>query len=148
MDEAAATMSDLLTMLRDHDLPPKWDGKVVIWQGWEYVHSGAFLCPAPSREVCEGCGMPTMERGFPCWSTNWGLLAASAILTREDYLAEEAKRARLPEKLRHKVTRHWWRSLCAFRCHHCSLDNVWDTTSGEMWTLDHADYGDKGSVAP
>ena len=142
-------MNDLLTMLREHDLPPKWDGRCVVWLGWEYgTPTSLTRFHSTARDVCEGCGMPTTERGFPCWSTNWGLLANSSVLTLDDYAAEEAKRARLPERLRHKVTRHWWRSLCAFRCHHCQLDTVWDTTADELWTLDHTDYGNDGSVAP
>ena len=30
-------MSDLLTMLREHDLPPRWDGLAVVWEGWQYA---------------------------------------------------------------------------------------------------------------
>jgi hypothetical protein len=148
VDEAAATMSDLLSMLRDNDLPPKWDGRVIVWQGWQYAPSGVHVCPTPQREVCEGCGMPTLERGFPCWSTNRGLRADSTVLTLDDYREEEAARADLPRKVQHKLRCHWWIELTAFRCHHCSLDTVWDMTTGDMWRLDHMDYGDEGSVAP
>jgi len=141
-------MPDLLSMLREHDLPPRWDGRAVVWEGWQYAHAGVFMCPPPRRDVCEGCGMPTTERGFPCWSTNIGLVADSRTLTHADYEAEEAARARLPKRVKHKLERHWWRELHAFRCHHCQLDNVWDVTTNEVWTLDHTDYGDTGSDQP
>lgn len=141
-------MRDLLSMLHEHDLPPRWDGRAVAWQGWEYAPSGVFICPTPKGDVCERCGMPTLERGFPCWSTNRGLRADSVRLTIDDFRNEEDVRGRLPKKIRHKAPRHWWVELTAFRCHHCSLDTVWDMTTGEMWTLDHTDYGSDGSVAP
>ena len=141
-------MSDLLTELRDHDLPPKWDGRSVAWQGWEYATSGLFICPRPQREVCEGCGMPTEERGFPCWSTNGGLRADSTRLTLDDFRVEESARERLPVKVKGKLARHWWIELIAHRCHHCELDTVWDTSSDEWWTLDHTDYGHDGSGTP
>lgn len=138
-------MSDLLTLAREHDLPPKWDGHVVAWEGWEYAPSGVFICPRPRLDVCHGCGRPTMERGFPCWSTNKGLRADSTRLTLDDFHAEEAARARLPFRAKGKLPRHWWIELVAHRCHDCSLDSVWDTTSGEWWDLDHTDYGPEGS---
>lgn len=139
-------MSDLLVALRENDLPPKWDGFVVAWQGWRYVRA-AFICP-PRVEVCEGCGMPTMERGFPAWSVNQGLVADSRRLTLDDFAYEEANRARLPEWARHKAPRHWRISLQAFRCHSCSLDTVWDMNTQETWVLDYTDYGNDGSAAP
>lgn len=140
-------MSDILTLARENDLPPRWDGRAVVWLGWEYV-SPMFVCPPPRRDVCEGCGMPTTERGFPCWSANKGIVADSTRLTHEDYAREEAARDRLPEWAKGKMPRHWWLTLYAFRCHHCQLDTVWDTTANEMWTLDYTDYGSEGSVAP
>ncbi|MDP9820403.1 hypothetical protein [Nocardioides massiliensis] len=139
-------MTDLLTLLREHDLPPRWDGRAVVWEGWEYAPiTTLHLHMRP--DVCEGCGMPTMERGFPCWSTNKGLRADSARLTHDDYRAEEEARARLPFRVKGKMPRYWWIELHAFRCHHCQLDTVWDTATDEWWVLDHTDYGDDGSVS-
>lgn len=139
-------MSDLLVLARENDLPPKWDGRAVVWLGWEYVPP-MFVCP-PRPEVCVQCGMSTTERGFPCWSANKGMLADSTWLTVDDYSREEANRARLPQCIQYKAPRHWWLELHAFRCHYCQLDTVWDTTHNETWTLDHTDYGSEGSVAP
>ncbi|WP_426243723.1 hypothetical protein [Nocardioides sp. LHG3406-4] len=136
---------DLLTMLRVHDLPPTWDGLAVLWSGWEYASPGLFICPPPLREVCEGCGLPTTERGFPAWSTNRGLVAVSAVLTHDDLRYEEENRARLGALAHRRKPRALFR-LHAFRCHSCSLDDIWDTDTDEWWTLDHTDYGDDGST--
>lgn len=138
---------DMLLALREHDLPPRWDGRAVVWLGWEYARP-IFICPPPKPDVCEGCGMPTTERGFPAWSTNYGMVADSPRLTHADYEAEEAARARLPERIQHKLERHWWKSLIAYRCHSCSLDHLEDLDTREFWRLDHTDYGPEGSVAP
>ncbi|ROR91747.1 hypothetical protein [Nocardioides aurantiacus] len=139
---------DLLNGLRTHDLPPKWDGRAVSWTAWEYARSGVFICPPPRNEVCEGCRKPTTEKGFPLWSICKGLRADSPHLTLDDFAAEEAARARLPWLVRGKMPRHWWIELYASRCHLCDLDTVTDMTSGEVWTLDHTDYGDEGSSQP
>lgn len=136
---------DLLTELRENDLPPFWDGHAVVWEGWEYAQSGVFICPTPKREVCEGCGKPTMERGFPCWSVNKGMVADSPSLPHDDFHRENAARDRLPVRVKGKMPRRWWLNLYAWRCHHCQLDTVWDVNTGEMWTLDHTDYGPEGS---
>jgi len=138
-------VTDLLTMLREHDLPPFWDGHAVVWLPWEYAPSGVFICPPPKAETCESCGKPTTERGFPCWSVAKGLRADSPILTHADWVAEDAARARLPYLAKGKLPRHWWFTLHAFHCHHCQLDTVWDQTTDEWWTLDHTDYGPEGS---
>lgn len=38
--------------------------------------------------------------------------------------------------------------LWVTRCMECHLDEVWDESSGEAWTLDVTDYSDRGSVEP
>lgn len=129
--------------LRTHDLPPKWDGHVVQWCGWEYV-APAFICPPPRKEVCEGCGMPTTLSGFPCWSTARGIVALSTRTTLNDLRAEDEirRRAGWAAGQRKPLALH---RLIAFRCHHCGLDTVWDTDADHMWNLDDSDYGDEGS---
>lgn len=141
-------MSDQVLDLRAHDLPPKWDGHVVAWTPWEYARAGVFICPPPrfGAEVCEGCRLPTTEKGFPCWSTSKGLRADSPHLTLADFALEEAARARLPKLVQGKLPCHWWIELYVSRCHHCDLDTVTDSTTGEVWTLDLTDYGDEGST--
>lgn len=139
-------MNDLLTLARENDLPPRWDGRAVAWEAWKYAPAGVFICPPPSRaDVCEGCGERTYEQGFPCWSTSRGLRADSLRLDHDDFRREEEARARLPIIAKGKMPRHWWLELIAHRCHHCNLDTVWDMTSDEWWTLDHTDYGNEGS---
>ena len=83
-------MSDLLSLLREHDLPPKWDGLAVLWKGWEYVPPTSMtMFHSSGRDVCEGCGMLTTERGFPCWSANRGLVAVSMVITHADLRYED-----------------------------------------------------------
>lgn len=137
-------MSDLLTLARENDLPPKWNGLAVLWRGWEYVPAGTFICPPPKIDVCEGCGMPTTERGFPAWSTNRGLVAVASFLTHDDLRYEEENRARLGRIVHKRKPRALYR-LTVFRCHSCALDTVWDHDTDEMWNLDHTDYGNEGS---
>lgn len=50
-------MSDLLTMVREHDLPPRWDGKDVTWGDWQGPLP-VFICPPPSLAdtCCKACG--------------------------------------------------------------------------------------------
>lgn len=43
---------------RDHDLPPKWDGRPVQWDGWHTLMP-AFICPPPKRDCCPACGSLT-----------------------------------------------------------------------------------------
>lgn len=142
--DARSQQGDLLVGLRQHDLPPKWDGLAVLWDGWEYAPSGVFMCPPPQREVCEGCGRPSMERGFPCYSRTKGLVAVSTVLTHDNLRYESENRERLGWARGKRAPRAFYR-LFAFRCHHCQVDTVWDTDTDEWWTLDHTDYGDEGS---
>lgn len=134
-------MSDLLTMLREHDLPPKWDGRVVLWEGWRDPDRGVlFICP-PSRQrhVCEGCGS-TQE-----WVSNRGRVAVWASLTHDDLRADDENRRLLGGAAHKRKPRSLWR-LYAYRCPDCRLDTVWDTDTDEWFTLDHTDYGAEGSV--
>ena len=41
---------------RRHDLPPRWDGRIVKWSEWDT--SPTFVCgrPQPPAPRCEGCG--------------------------------------------------------------------------------------------
>lgn len=139
-------MADLLTALREHDLPPRWNGHAVVWDAWEHGDAHAvFICPPPRPEVCVGCGAPTVVRGVACWSRTIGYRADSPALPHDDHHRENEARARLPFTVQAKLPRHWWITLHVYRCHHCQLDTVWDTETDEWWTLDHTDYGDEGS---
>lgn len=131
-------MTDLLTMLRDHDLPPRWDGLAVVWDGW-HAPVPVFICPPPRPSCCEGCGSTAAA------VHNRGRVARVQTFTVEMILANDETRARLPEQLRHKIKPRALVRLYAFRCPDCQLDVVHDLDTAETWTLDHTDYGDDGS---
>lgn len=139
-------MTDLLTLLREHDLPPRWDGLAVLWRGWEYDRSHeVFICPPPPPRVCEGCGEPVLHRGFSAQSVNRGLVAVSTVLSHDDLRYEEQNRQRLGALAGKRKPRALWR-LHVWRCQLCKLDTVWDTDADEWFTLDDSDYGPDGSV--
>lgn len=128
---------DLLTLAREHDLPPKWNGRAVLWEGWR-AQPPVFLCPPPKLICCEGCA----SLADPL--ANRGLVAVWQSFTHDDLRAEEANRERLGSLAHKRKPRALWR-LRAYRCPDCKLDTVWDTFTDEWWTLDHTDYGPDGS---
>ena len=134
-------MSDLLTLAREHDLPPKWDGCLVVeWTHWE-AQIPMFMCPPPqTRDCCPSCGSP--EPSVSCR----GMVAVSPEVTRQMFDAEEENRRRLGSLAHKRKNLALWR-LHAFRCQDCRHDMVWDTHTGEWWDLDHTDYGPDGSHA-
>lgn len=113
-------MSDLLVLAREHDLPPKWNGIDLTWDGWrELPDVRVFVCfrgKQPPPDHCGKCG--SIERSI----VNRG--AGTVFLGGKD---------------RHAV------SLMVFRCPDCHHDLVSDETTGEWWDLDHTDYGPEGS---
>ena len=133
---------------RRHDLPPRWDGRIVKWSEWHT--SPTFVCGprGPVRASrCEGCGSTTSRatsRGTVC------PLAGEMFETHEprvkrtrsgrEYVAGTVTVAR---RARPGVR------LFASRCPDCGLDTVVDYTSEpeQVWTLDESDYGDEGSTA-
>lgn len=133
-------MTDLLTLARKHDLPPRWDGCITTWRGWEPLPI-AHICPPPKRRCCSGCGSaeePVLNVGTVCHSPR-----TTHAELRHD--AENRKRLR---RLAYKRPLLATMRLYAFRCQDCRADEVWDRKTDEWWTLDHTDYGDNGSVAP
>jgi Zn finger protein HypA/HybF involved in hydrogenase expression len=123
---------DLLTLMRENDLPPRWDGRVVVWEGWKDSMPNVFICPPTKRDVCPNCGS-----GEPS-TRNRGLVAKKRSTTLDTI--EGTARA-------HQVGRvATWR-LFAFRCTNCHHDQVWDMDLNELWDLDHTDYGPEGSRA-
>jgi hypothetical protein len=127
-------------MTRRHDLPPRWDDRIVTWRGWE-VQIEAFICPPPRQRCCEACGSlakPVVNRG---------VVAVSPATTQAelDYDAENRRRL---GRLAHKRPLIAFVRLHVFRCPDCKTDLVWDTDTDEWWTLDDTDYGDDGSVDP
>lgn len=122
-------MPDLLVQSREHDLPPKWDGHPVEWDGWSEA-SDIFICPPPGDEPCHMCG-----------SVRRGLITGGTVTADWPDGVAAIRQARLRER----VTR--WR-LSVFRCPDCRHDTVWDMRTDQWWDLDHSDYGPDGSNAP
>src|SRR6476661_6352718 len=105
-----------LPLPTEHDLPPRWDGKVVEWRGWVMLPV-AFVCPPRTRGCCEQCGSTADQ------PHNRGLVALSRRTTLDDI--EGHRRG-------HQVGRvARWR-LDAFRCPDCHHDVVSDMQTGEV----------------
>lgn len=137
---------DLLTMLREHDLPPRWDGRAVWWEGWRPEPAQFFLCGRGAASlrvhVCEACGSqasPSMNRGH---------VARVPATTVERWTERCEAWARLPVGSRHLLPKHpsGVIELHAFRCPDCRTDTVWDQPDDTWWVLDHTDYGPDGST--
>lgn len=112
-----------MTAITHHDLPPKWDGWPVDWEGWGWFVG--FICfrskgAGPRPQVCSKCGHvgeQPMNRG----------------------------RAREPFPWRGRFQGN--RLLIAFRCAGCRHDVVMTNIADpEWWDLDPADYLDAGST--
>lgn len=132
---------------RPHDLPPRWDGKVVLWEGWRALHTDGpvFLCPPGPPQCCPACG------SFTPAVTNRGKVATSTLVTMAQLVDEQAALDHLPLSQQYKY-RAGRRPLAlygitAFRCPDCRFDQVLDT-DGVLWNLDESDYGDAGSIYP
>ena len=132
-------MSDLLTLAREFDLPPKWNDCLVEWEGWK-PQPVAHLCPPPRRrDCCSGCGSPELP------VVNRGYAATSALVTPAMLRRNKAARDRLGPGSLHHVPSVVLLRLYAYRCQDCRHDVVWDIDTDEWWDLDHTDYGPEGS---
>lgn len=136
-------MSDLLIVAREHDLPPRWDGRAVLWEGWD-EQPMVFICPPPDVPgCCLECG--SVERCI----INSGLRAVDETITREQIfqatcVTGEMRRAGGPPRLGSIAVRE----LHVSRCPDCHHDIVFDLATSETWDLDATDYGNAGSVQP
>ena len=111
-------MTDLFTATREHDLPPRWDGYPVTWDGWKLDH--IWICPPPKPEPCPYCGS-LAER-----VTNAGTVTITGIPRIGKIIGRP---------IRHRIY--------AMRCPACGHDQVYDFA--ELWDLDLTDYQDEGS---
>lgn len=123
-----------MTLAIVHDLPPRWDGRPVVWQGW--TAPIVFMCSIPER-ACAECG----SRRDP--SLNAGLVGDSPDLTRA---AVKRNDDAIRFHRRMAPARIGWIRLTAFRCPDCGHDVVVDD-EGTAWDLEPSDYTDAGSVA-
>lgn len=129
----------LVTGLR---LPALWDGLRVDWT-LQPPAARVFICPPPPMEerFCSACGA---EDGRTTWS---GLVhpAPGETVPSERTIPLSGGRTRTVT-----VPVPAWPviGLIAWRCGHCSLDEVWDLRTDAVWTLGPEDYGPDGSVPP
>lgn len=131
-------MQPTLPTDRPHDLPPFWDGRAVLWDGWRAPDLTMFICPPPKPECCRACG--TMARPV----TNRGHVARWPAITHKQITDADDRSARLPHGLKHKINPLAYYELTAFRCPDCRHDTVLDH-DGQLWDLDETDYHDEGS---
>lgn len=134
-------MQPVLPVSRLHDLPPRWDGRVVAWDGWEVPNGPVFICPPLPKSCCEACGSAAQQ------PMNRGRVAISPRTTRDEVLASDAARNRLPVAWRGKLKPLALYELVAWRCPDCLQDMVMELRGG-WWRLDESDYGEEGSVEP
>jgi ribosomal protein S27E len=101
------------------DLPPKWDGVPVQWQGWSDLRSTLVYHLPVDTLACRQCGVvdePLTNRGRRQFTYGVIVLQGSS-------------------------------ALMAARCRHCGHDTVTDMEAEETWDLDEEDYGPNGSTA-
>lgn len=129
---------------RDHDLPPRWDGWRVEWEGWT-APPDIFICPPPKPQPCRACGSfdeQIMNRGRS-WSEPGAIRPYRRAKT---YRQSEANQKADADG---SVMLH----LVAYRCPDCRADRVrtfgsFVNTAAELWwDLDESDYTDTGSRA-
>lgn len=123
---------------RAYDLPPFWDGKPVVWEGWQPL-ADAFICPPPRKECCPACG--SLERP----TLNRGRVGTSTEVTHQDIADTDAARKRLPDKIRYKIKTKAYYELAAFRCPDCRHDQVSQLFGDTTWDLEEHDYTADGS---
>lgn len=136
---------DLFTATREHDLPPRWDGRTVTWEPWR-APADMFVCP-PAR----GRGRDRCTR---CGSTAAQALTAGIVhpLPGDTVATDRVRRTSRTgrEYVSGTMAVPAWPviRLHAFRCPHCLHDTVWDCEQDQWWDLDPGDYGPDGSTDP
>lgn len=123
---------------RQHDLPPKWDGRRVEWSGWE-LPPPMTLDFHVDREVCHGCASGARK------VLSWGTTMPEPGETVPVWKPRRTKSGRSYEAAGRSAATPF-RQLMALRCVDCRLDVVWDMKTDEWWDLDAGDYSSEGSV--
>lgn len=125
---------------RRHDLPPKWDGRRVVWGPWQEWHS-TMRFHADDMGACEQCGSlapPVVSAGMvhPYSGETWDVYQERRLPSGRTY--------------ERSTTVPAWPvlHLHASRCPDCRHDIVHDEHTRENWDLGREDYGDDGSSSP
>lgn len=107
------------------DLPPRWDGYEVTWDGrWESSVSSLAL-HLPDLGACEECG--SVRSQVHRWGTYWWTWERPAHMPLRDG----------PEK--------HLRRIMAQRCQDCEHTTVTEMETHETWDIDESDLTDEGS---
>jgi hypothetical protein len=114
-----------------NDLPPKWDGRPVEWEGWRNLETSMALHLPVDDLTCRACGA-IGERAINSGKRLRTFRKEQRTKSGAIYLSTQ--RYRRPV-----------RDLFAFRCRHCGHDQVLDTSTDQLWDLDPSDYSDEGS---
>ena len=118
---------------RPNDVPPRWDGHPVTWEGWQpqldTTHDYHRTAPEPC-EACRSVKKPLVNRGA-------GRVEAGSVQFLHPPASIEEARART-QGIVSLV-------LYAHRCQDCGYDRVLDMNTGQWWVLDESDYNDEGS---
>lgn len=112
-------MSDLFTATRKHDLPPKWDGFTIDWNGWHPTLDVRVCHPPKTPERCGHCGSTARQ------ICNKGVVSITGL-------------PRIGKR-----TRPNYAVLFAIRCPDCLSDRVW--AHPDWFDIDDDDYSDEGS---
>jgi hypothetical protein len=133
-----------VNLLREHDLPPKWDGRVIEWGAWA-ENGPIFICDRTKRKG--GLYVPTCAA---CGSTRPKLQSVGLRhpAPEDTEPGEYLRTHRNGTPVYAQEPMPAYRELHAERCQDCGHDTVYDMRSNESWDLDDTDYGHEGSVAP
>lgn len=106
-----------------HDLPPRWDGHPIDWDGRWQPRAAPLHAHLRQETGCEQCGSDAPELHQRGRYNSYGLRLAHSPLPR-----------------RPKVT-----ELLAARCPDCQHTTVIDLMTQDVWELAPSDYTDAGS---
>lgn len=141
VEERPETSSLSLSVLtgREHDLPPRWDGRPVQWDDWsEPVWTTLDWHLGDEWRACTGCG--AIDQRETCMGRVQALPGDTRMVAVVRYTRSGHRYERTEER-----SSLVFAELTAMRCRHCNADVVLDHGRAEVWELDASDYGAAGS---